>query len=370
MSALRPREASLVKREASFASKNCKTYLRFTLGLALIGALCWAAASQAAQVAVIVGNAKLGVLGVFTLVREPTRGPISLDLDFFDSNGARTMTVQGCEPTSVRCLPGIAATSTTVFNQALAKLQSQHTSKGFFGTRLTGAPGDLAGTFFNAYAGTPNYSVQLQPQDPASGGLGYAALNSLAVFAKAQAQINGCMFTCANDDSSTNNACSPITNGDNSKFVKLNNRTLGTVASPKICYVEFPFGYGAVGPSGPIVGPGKPDSNSQIRFEGTTNGAGVLVIKGEMGVRPGHTLTYDGLVVIVGPEATAKFVGSVTIRGGVILGTSEPYCLTGACTEAQLGYYMNDLVPSGSGSVRYQINRVQSAEALLAGWTP
>lgn len=351
-------------------SDQCKRSNHRLPFIALGAVLAWAVGARAADVLVLVGNAKVPVLGAFTIVREPTRGPVSLELDFFDS-GAKTLVVNGCEPTGSRCLPGIAATAPLMFEKALRKLESQHVSKGFFGTRLTGDPGHLAGTFFDAFTGTPHYSLQLQPQDPSLGGLGFDALNSLAAFAKQQAELNGCAFTCANDDITTNDACPSTADKGNQKDVTLRDRTFGTVAEPKVCYVEFQFGYGATGPAGPVVGPGKPDSNSTVRLEGATTGAGVLVVKGELVVKKAHAFTYDGLVVVVGPEASAKFLGATAIRGGVILGTSEPYCLTSSCpTPDLLGWYMNDVVPSGSGSIRYYIDRVATAEALLAGWTP
>jgi hypothetical protein len=202
-------------------------------------------------------------------------------------------------------------------------------------------------------------------------------LNDLATWAKTKAQEpqNDCYYDCTNDDGP---ACTPNP-GSATQYVRFTgtaSKDLGsTVTGRKVCYIEFPFNYdgttgpvNAAGDMGPVVG-GDPDSTSFVAIDGNTRGAGILVVKGELVIE--DTFTYDGIVIVLGPTGTLELEDNVTIRGAAFVGSTEGYCDSGpSCSTSNLRFHHTQFKPFGSGSVRYDAAQVQTAQQLLATWTP
>ncbi len=305
-------------------------------------------------------NVPLPVLGAMTVVSEGSMGSF---VRFFSSSIPSTNSteqVAGCDVANPSaCLPGLAFTNTQGYSDFANSIPSQQTTYGYFGNRLIGAVSD--------YTHTPFYSTQLRLQDPASGGLGYAMLESLAAFAKAQAQVNGCYFTNTNDDTtSDDSAPGPLV---------LENRTLGTDTDMgrKICFVDVPFQKTL---DGKYIDPNKlSPSFHSARFKGLTTGAGVLVVRGEIQVRASDQFSYNGLIVSVGPWSEVELDGTVQVQGAIVNGVTQQVSAYDPLTMLSTGSpYM--LTPqarvAGTGLVQYSSTQVAMAESLLAGagWTP
>ena len=235
-------------------------------------------------------------------------GGIGLQVEFFNE-GPDTLRIDGCDLDSTDCFPGLVMTT----DQQWVEMSNHINSAPYFGDRVVGVQGDHPSSAL-LISGTYSYSAKFQPQNIPSGGLGYDLLNSLADYVKAHADPD-CKFI----NKST-----------------VYNRTLGTPARPKLCYVERP--------------------GQEVSFDGTT-GAGVLVVKAGLHVEVGDTLDYQGLLVVLGPGSELELYGAVDLTGAVIMGTTE-------------GTSRPELVPSGSGSIRYSSNALEAAMQLLAGWLP
>lgn len=350
-------------------------------------------ADQRLRVMVRLPSGPLPVPGAVTMVWEGAgvwgshrRGADFHSLEFFDDGTSGGLVVNGCDAGGGGCLPGIAATSTSasdtgLFNETYDDLENDHTNEGYFGNRLIGTPGHLdqpgsvSANPLEAYLGTSEYSIQKSVQTLSTGGLGFDMLNDLAAFAKDKADDpgNDCYYDCTNDDGP---ACtsSPDSATQFVRFTGTAIKTLGSIASPKVCYIEFPFDYNATGPvdaagtMGPVVGPNDPDSNSFVKINGSTGGAGILVVKGELVIE--DTFEYDGILLVVGPTGTLKLEDNVTIRGAAFVGSTEGYCESGSCSTSNLRFEHTQFKPYGSGSVRYDAAQVEAAQQLLATWTP
>lgn len=279
---------------------------------------------------------KLPTLGAVTIVGEGTAG-VNAD---FSSGAPKTQRIEGCDPPTAplaQCLPGSTVTTDTAFNNFKAYIDAEDSltttddaiynltsggttasSQGYFGSRLHGAASDLGDFLPNGRYITPgDYSLHRAAGDE-QGNLGYDLLNDLAAWAKTESQkpANDCYFNDSNDDAASG------------KKVVLLNKTLGTVEQPKICYAEYDFRTIVVGGTTYYDQPANSDPSWDIIFDGTTSGAGLLVVKGELDTPTTNLgFTYKGLIVIVGPSGELETRGPNNIMGAVLMGTTAPLLL-------------------------------------------
>ena len=286
------------------------------------------ATTRVLQLTVKKGGGVVPILGATTVVGLGNSGVNGVFYDK-DNPAMSTMVVDGCDVDNPSvCLPGTALTSDNQYEGFVSDIQDQEKKYGYFGNRLIGAPSDYTGGL------QPNhYSISFQPQDPNTG-LTAAMLNSLAAYAKTQAQAGGCYYDYTNDDDSKSTKV-----GDD---LNLSNKTLGTVASPKICFVDV----------------AKNGGDPNVYFKGVNSGAGILVINGEAELpSSGGRFDYNGIVISLGPSGEFDFNGNSNIYGAMLVGSTQP------------NYETVDLEPRGTGRVQYSSKQVEMAQKLLAGWT-
>ena len=326
-------------------------------------------AGQARQALAVTVQRSSGftVPGATTAVAE---GTLAFDSIKFTASGhANTQVLDGCDQqNSASCKPGVAVTTNTLYNGMNTYATGNDV---LMGDRLRGQRGDNTSISVQFPASNPNsyrQSYHYESQNLSNGGWGYARLNSLADWARAESQkpANNCYINYTNDDN-PNNA-----NNDPSNELIVQNRTFGAAGSEKVCFVEANFYKHTSGvAAGKISSEYLSDSNSsndaeEAQWRGTISGAGILVVRGELQQTRTDRFTYTGLILQVGPTAELEFHGDTTINGAVLFATSEP----GYNASGVASYHRIDFEPSGSGLIRYSSAALSKAQSLLSGWTP
>ena len=304
----------------------------------------------------------------------------------FPSDSTLSVKVEGKDVlASGTPLPAMVMTSTPAYTEFMREraLGSYYTPGSPYGTHMEGDGSQPLGVPFGV-GNISNDSVRYQ--DMSSSGLGNTMLNNLAAWAKGQAVSDGCYFDRTTDDSTLNTTVLPagstcpggsttccVAESTVNCKVTLNNKTLGTLAAPKVCYAEAVFMKDNAGdPYYTFHG-----KNHDVAFLGNTTGYGVLVVRGEFDAsQASSTINYHGLVIVVGPSGELDLGTSsvVNIEGAVYMGTTEQYCPVWPCSASQMKWRRTllEVNPNSSGYVQYSSQAVQMANDLLIsrGWVP
>jgi hypothetical protein len=375
-------------------------------GRALPGADLNAPAVAEQQLTVHVWRAAgFPVLGAVTVVTEDqgslNDGGLDNDLRFFNGDHGATISLNGCDPVTGECLHALTLLTGRAYDEVVEELVDATHRHGDFGERLYGARPDF-GDQLPRIDGHGPYPVDRDPHNPniyeysihratdaERGSLGHTWLRELAAFAMEQAKQNNCYVNGKpgpngelwNDDLASNDSIfsdpeqtfnTPPDlviqshSGPNSKF--------GAIGNEKICFIDYPY------PRDPSTGDikmdttGGGDGSYDIQMRNTVEGAGLLVIRGELEVGEDDypaDFTYHGVVVILGPSAELEVKRTAHISGGILMGTTEQHCRREhwgqSCGSSQIKWQQPELNFDETGSLTYQYSRanVQPIEELL-----
>jgi hypothetical protein len=279
-------------------------------------------------------DSQLPIEGAITILDEGQRG---FDPRFFGSGSPNLLQIDGCESSGGPCMPGLVVTSQKAYDEFARYIHPTEAHYGYFGDRLTGADSELPDG-----ADPAHYSVQRRLQS----GQTTEWVTHLAAFAKAKAIENGCYI-------------GPFDSAGNPKpEVVVEDQALGTAAAPKICYAEAGFRRNADGTyTNPSAGHAE-----EVYVRGTVRGAGLWIVEGELDQRASSSLSYEGVIISLGPSAEVELAGHAQIEGAVVLATTSFY------EDGTAHWVKPELEPTGTGTIRYNSAAVAIAQALLEDW--